>query len=97
VQIGCFNPNAVQQSLSLNKNQEQDHTTYTLQNNQLQIHSLSYPVELKIFDISGRLLVQKSITEKNEQISMDYSPGIYILQITNPRNHESQSFKLYKQ
>lgn len=53
--------------------------------------------ELKIFDISGRLLVQKSITEKNEQISMDYCPGIYILQITNPRNHESQSFKLYKQ
>jgi hypothetical protein len=97
VQIGCFNPNAVQQSLSLNKNQEKDQTTYTLQNNQLQIHSLSYPVELKIFDISGRLLVQKSITEKNEQISMDYSPGIYILQITNPRNHESQSFKLYKQ
>jgi hypothetical protein len=51
--------------------------------------------ECRIIDMQGRQLFQTKALDYFPK--PDLPPGIYILQITNPRNHESQSFKLYKQ
>jgi len=51
--------------------------------------------QARILDMQGRQLFQTHFLDYFPQ--PDIPPGIYILQITNPRNHESQSFKLYKQ
>ncbi len=54
-------------------------------------------ITLRLFDISGKMLIDKSVSEKKEDLNMQiYKPGNYLLKIYTENDLPVQYFKIIK-
>ncbi|MGB5437085.1 MAG: T9SS type A sorting domain-containing protein [Maribacter sp.] len=50
-----------------------------------------------IYDFSGRELIRKQLIEQENEINMQYlPPALYLVKITDSKNHSVKSFKIIK-
>ncbi|MCZ2130577.1 MAG: T9SS type A sorting domain-containing protein, partial [Bacteroidia bacterium] len=68
----------------------------SIQNNTLELYAGLEPCTVSLLDISGRLLYQTTVSEKNAIDMHTYSQGIYILRFENLHTHDVQIRKIIK-